>query len=269
MESFINYLNTVLPDRDGDGLRYKFKRKTLDEMTQRAAEITSRGLGDRKVVDDLIISEYSDLEKQFKDYCVKENKAQNAKRGVILNAVGSVIYLFAVVVVFLGVSFVTKGWHMTWGIVVDGILLWVIYLLALGVKKFSSMQRIFHIIARGFLAADIIVSTVAVYIFVLAVTDDIPNRWLIVIAGLIMMFVCDGAYASLAHHRLAILNWLIYIPVISVFLFILIGASGVLAWSVAWIIIPLSLAVDFAVIVGAISKNKLEKLEVADTWNEN
>ncbi len=270
MESFINYINTALPDQKDNSILYKFKKKTLDEMTQRANEITSRGITERKVVDDLIISEYPNLADDYKAYYIKERAAQKAHRNLILNIIGSAIYLLLIIVVYLGVSFVTKAWNMTWAIVVDGVLLWVVYLLSLGVRKFTSMKRIFHIFARIFLAGAIIVCTVAVFLFVVAVTDNTtPNRWLIVIFGLMAMFVFDGLYASVAGHRLAIINWLLYIPVIATFLFIIIGALAIMPWSVAWIIIPLSLILDLAIILIAIGKNKLEKLEVADAWNEN
>ena len=89
------------------------------------------------------------------------------------------------------------------------------------------------------------------------------------IFGLIAMFLCDGVYAVAAKHRLAILTWLLYIPVISVFVFVAIGALAIMPWNIAWIVIPLSLILDLAIILIAIGKNKLEKLEVADTWNEN
>ena len=270
MESFINYLNTALPDKNGDSILYKFKKKTLDEMTNRANEITSRGMTNRKVVEDLVISEHTNLEEEYKDYHNKQTAKANAKRNIILNVIGSALYLLLVIVIFLGVSFATKAWNMTWAIVVDGVLLWVVYLLSLGVKKFTSMKRIFHIFARIFLAGAIIVGTVAVYLGVLALTDDTtPNRWLIVIFGLMAMFLCDGLYAVAAKHRLAILTWLIYIPVISVFAFVAIGALAIMPWNIAWIVIPLSLILDLAIILIAIGKNKLDKMEVADTWNEN
>ena len=72
-----------------------------------------------------------------------------------------------------------------------------------------------------------------------------------------------------ARKTLAIINWLVYIPVIAVFIFIVIGVLAVMPWKIAWIIIPLSLILDLAIILISIGKNKLEKLEVADTWNEN
>lgn len=268
MEGFIGYINSVLPDKGGDRILYKFKKKTLDEMTQRANEITSRGLNNRKVVDDLIISEYPNLAEDYKAYYAKEREAQRTKKGVIYNLIGSGLYLLFVIIMYLGISFTTKAWSMTWAIIVDGVLLWVDYLLMLGVLKFTHMKRIFHIFARICLAGAVIIFMVALFLFFVAIMD-LRHGWLIVIFGLIFMFLADGIYASAAKHRLAIINWLIYIPVISVFAFIIIGVLHVMPWGAAWIIIPLSLVLDFVIIMLAIGKNKLEKMEVADTWNEN
>ena len=76
-------------------------------------------------------------------------------------------------------------------------------------------------------------------------------------------------FAEITKARLRIIYWLIYIPVISVFLFIIIGALDILAWSVAWMIVPLSLVVDLIIIYAAIRRNRAERMEVADIWNEN
>ena len=268
METYIEYINRCLPDKPGDRYMYKYKKKILDEMTLRQNEIASRGLKDRRVIDDLIISEYPDLEKGYKEFYEKETKAQRTKRKIIANAAGSALYLAAVIITFLGVSFATGKWNMTWAIVADGVLLWVVYLLSLGTGFFASMKKIFHIFARVFLAGAVIVSGVAAFLFVIAVTD-IPKSWLIIMFALIALFVCDGLFCTLHKHRLSLLYWILYIPVISVFVFIIIGALGILAWGIAWIIIPLSLIVDVIIILAAISKNRLDRPEVDDTWKEN
>lgn len=269
METYIDYINKELPDEAGDKILYKYKRRILDEMTQRANEITARGLTDRKVIDDLVKSEYPNLAADYKQSYAKEKAKANARRNIILNVVGSVVYLIAVVIVFLTVSFVTKAWEMTWAIVADGVLLWVVYLLFLGTAKFAAMKKIFHIIARVFLAGAVMVSAVAAYLAVLALTDDIPRRWLILIFGLLAMFLCDALFCTVHRHKLAILCWLLYIPVMATFAFIIIGAAGLLPWSVAWIIIPLSLVLDFIIICIAIAKNKAESQEVEAAWNES
>lgn len=266
MESYIDYINRELPDRPGDKILYKYKRKILDEMTENANEVRSRGLTNTKVIDDLVISEYPDLGKKYKEYHKKEYAAMNRKRNIILNIIGSAIYLAVVVVVFLVTSFATKDWGTTWAIVVDGVLLWVVYLLSLGVNSFSNMKRIFHIFARICLMGAVMVFGVAVFLAVLAVTN-FAKSWIILMFALIAMFLSDALYCTLNKERLAIFAWLAYIPVISVFVFIIVGASHLIAWSHAWILIILSLVIDLIVILAAIAKNKVSSLEVADTWN--
>ena len=268
MESFIKFIESVLPDNKGNDILYKFKTKKLDEMNNRVTEIKSRGLSNQKVIEDLVISESANVDEEYKAYYASQTAKRNAKKSLILNLIGSAVYLLMVVVLFLGVSFVTQKWSMTWAIMVDGVLLWVIYLLSIGVRKFTSMKRIFHIFARLFLAGAVIVFMVSVYLAVVALSD-INNSWLIVIFGLIAMLLCDALYATIAHHRLVLFNWLLYIPAIAAFLLIIIGVLGIIPWRVAWLIVPAGLVVDLAIILFAIAKNKTIRLEVADIWNEN
>lgn len=268
MEKFVAYLNAALPDVPGDDILCAFKRKTMKEMELRAGEVASRGLDNPTVIGDLIVSEYADVDERYAKYRKEQLALRSTKRFFVRGVLGSVLYILSLVAVYLFVSFATHAWDTTWAILTCGVLLWVTYLLSVGVKTFAAKRKIFHIFARMFLAGAVIVFTVAVYLFLVAVAD-LSHGWLIVIAGLIAMFVCDGAFAVIAKHRLAILSWLLYIPVIATFLFIIIGVLSILPWGVAWIIIPLSLALDFWIVITAIGRNKHERTEVADAWNEN
>lgn len=269
MERFIEYINSALPDKKGDKILYTFKRKTLDEMNARAVEVKSRGgISRQKVVEDLIISEHSDLAAEYAAYHDKKTKEIRTRRGIIGNIVGSIAYLLLLVVVFLFISMSTHQWAYTWIIIVDGVLLWVVYLLGLAVKKFASMKRIFHIFARLALFGAVVNFMVAVFLFIVALTD-LPHSWLLVIAGLILAFLCDALFASITKAKLRIVYWLLYIPVIATFVFIIFGAMNWLAWSVGWLMIPLSLVIDLIIIVAAIAKNQSEKMEVADIWKES
>lgn len=268
MDRFIDFINAALPDVPGDDILYAFKRKILDEMRQRYTEVSTRGVDAPTVLQDLVMSEHPDLAKEYAAYRAEVLKKRKAKRNTIRNVVGSVVYLLSLVGVYLFVSFTTSAWNMTWAIIPCGVLAWVTYLLLLGVRFFTSLPKIFHVLARACLSGAVIVSMVAVFLCVIAVTD-LPHSWLIVIVGLILMFTADGIFAVAAKHRLAIINWLIYVPVIATFLFVIIGALSILPWGVAWIMIPLSLILDVAIIVIAAGRHKLEKMEVADAWNEN
>lgn len=268
MEGYINHINAQLPDKPGDKILYKYKRKILEEMTERANEVSSRGLKDRRVVDDLVISEYPDLEKDYAEYYKKEYAAMNRKRNIILNAAGSAIYLVTIIIVFLASSFATHRWEDTWAIVVDGVLLWVVYLLSLGVSFFAQKKRIFHIFARVFLMGAVIVFGVAMFIFVLALTD-LSHSWIILMFALIAMFAADACFCTLHQHRLAIFYWLFYMPIIGTFAFVILGATGLVVWRYAWMTIILALIIDVVIILLAIAKNKVSNMEVEDTWKEN
>lgn len=198
----------------------------------------------------------------------EKRKQERQRRSVIGNVIGSVVYLFMITVIFLGISFSTNAWGQTWVIMADGILLLVAYLLTLGVNRISGMKRVFHIFARVLLAVDIMVLTVALFIFMMAIVH-VSKSWILIFGGLIAMFLADGLFASLTKQKLAVINWLIYIPSISAMLFIIIGALDIAAWSLAWLVIPAALIIDLLIIIISISSNSKYDEEVIDAWKEN
>lgn len=268
MERFYEYIEKSLPDKNNDRILYKFKKETLDSMTARANELTARGLKDNDVISDLIISEYKDIVNVYKAYAVEKRKKERKRRFAIANVIGCVIYVLMLLIVFLGLSFSTGAWGTTWVIMVDGILLLISYLLTLGISRILEMKRVFHILARILLAINIVVISVAVFIFMMAVLH-IPHSWVIVFGGLLAMFVADATFASATKQKLAIINWLAYIPAMSAMIFVIIGALSIVKWSVAWVIIPLSLVLDLIIMLISISRNNRYDEEVIDTWKEN
>ena len=268
MESYINHINAQLPDKPGDKILYKYKRKILEEMTERANEISSRGLKDRQVINDLVISEYPDLSAEYGDYYKKETASMNRRRNIVFNTIGSIVYLVVLIIAYLAISFATQRWNVTWAIIVDGVLLWNVYLLSLGVAFFAQKKKIFHIFARMFLMGAVIVFGVAVFIFVFVLTD-LAHSWIILMFALIAMFMADALFATAHKHRMAIFYWLLYLPVMSVFAFVIVGAANIVEWRYAWMTIPLALMIDAVIILVALAKNKVSNLEVDDTWKEN
>ena len=61
MKNFIDYIETSCADLGSSQSAYRYKKKVLDEMTERANEITRTGLKDEKVLCDIITEEYPDL----------------------------------------------------------------------------------------------------------------------------------------------------------------------------------------------------------------
>ena len=73
MKNFIEYIETSCADLKDNHMTYLYKKKILDEMTERANEITHAGLKDEKVLADLIADEYPDLKGNFAKF-EKEEK---------------------------------------------------------------------------------------------------------------------------------------------------------------------------------------------------
>ena len=273
MEQFIKFIDHELPDQRGNDILFKYKRKLLEEMNERYLEVSRRGISNQRVISDLVISEHTDVKKEYNEFYVAETASQRTRKNVIMNVVGSLLYILAIIILFLGVSFMYRSmglnvWGKSWLIVVDGILLWAAYLLNLGVKKLTSLRRIFHIFARIALALEVMVITVAVFLFTL-VMIGFAKSWVIVIAGIAAMFVADAVYASVTKRKLAIINYLLYVPAVATMLYIILSAVGVLVWNTGWMIIIFSLVLDFIIMYASFARNKHYKQEVVDTWKEN
>lgn len=268
MEQFIKYIDSQLPPQDNNRLLYKFKRSVLEEMNLRYSEVMQRGITNTKVITDLVISEHPDLESDYKAFCTSYNAKDRAKRKFILNTAGSLVYIVCLIIAYLGISFVTQKWSFTWLIVVDGILLWTVYILHLLMQKVMTLKKVFRILARLLLAGQLVISFVAVFLLVLKFTGS-PLSWLIVIAGVASMFIGDAVFLLITKRKLAIMNILLYIPVVATMLYIMLAAASVLTWSTGWLLIIFSLLLDFLIITLKIGSNKKHKQEVIDTWQES
>lgn len=268
MQKFIDHIEKSLPDNKKNRLLFQFKRKTLDEMNEAYATAMRRGISNEKVMSDLVVSEFDNLEARYVEYYKKETAKERAKRNTVLNIVGSVVYILSIIIAFVGLGFTTHDWAHLWVIVVDGILLWIAYLLTLGVGRITKMKRIFHIFARILLGIDVMVISTATFIFSMAIMH-IPHSWTIVIAGISSIFLADGIYALITKQKFAIINWLVYIPAIFTMLFIILGAVNFVPWTIGWLLIIAGLLLDFVIVMMSFAKNKHEDMEVYDSWTES
>ena len=268
MQQFIDYLDKALPDNFGNKILYKFKRKLLDEMNERYLEVSRRGITNQKVITDLIISEHADIQEEYKKYNSEVMAKKRAQRRVITRIIGSAVYFIAVIVLFLLISIPTNAWGRTWVIPVDALLIWICYLLTLAVVKITSFKRIFHIFARMILAFDVVIFSVASFLFAVGVLR-FSRGWVLIIAGIALALIADGAYAHFTKVRFAIINDLIYIPIIATMLYIVLSALHITAWGTGWILIILSLLVDVIIMYASVLSNRRYKQEVIDTWQEN
>lgn len=268
MKKFFDYIDSSLPDNPQDKNMYKYKRALVDEMERRAAELENRGLKDNDVVADLVISEHPDLKADYKSYLSNLNAKDKRRRFIVSNIVGSIVYILAVVVLFLLFSSSTHLWSMTWSLLVDGILLWIVYLLSIGVRAFSKMKKAFHILARVCLVAAVMLLSVMLLLVFVAIVKP-PHSWLVVIGGVATALIADGLYAVATKQNLAVINWLVYLPVIATMVYIIVCTCSALPWTAGWVIIPAALVADMIIAAEAVRKNAKIKEEVIDSWNES
>lgn len=268
MEEFITYLENSLADEKDGPILYKFRRVALEEMSQRANEVEARGLTDKKVISDLIISEYPDIKERYHKYYKSSTAKQRSRKRLIGNALGSVLYILILLTVFLAISFRTNIWHPTWVLMVGGVMLWVSYLLDWAVAKLTSLKKFFCLGARVVLGVNVMLVASVAFLVCMAVFK-VPNSWVIFIGGVIGVFVADLIYITATKKRLALVNYLAYIPPIFTMLYIVLGGVGLVPWNTGWIMIPLSLILDIIIIIAVSAKNSAEKREVEKQWKED
>lgn len=270
MADFIEYIEQSCKDFQDMPELYKYKKQILDEITERANQLTSRGLSDEKVLTDLIKDEYPNLRDVFKGYIKLEKDKKRKKLFAKLNIIGAVIFFILMFASYFTVSFFTHRWDLTWLIIVGGIFALIIYGTSFLIKKLCSMRRIFHPIARLLTAGCIMLLTVFSFLFSL-MFRLFPHSWTVILGGIILMFVADGFMALFLKQKFRVINYLLYIPAISALLYVILGAYNVVAWSTGWQLIIVGILLDVAVIVGEIINNSryIYKQEEEDEWNEN
>lgn len=268
VDKAVNKFDSLFHKEDMTKLLFTFKRETLDIMNEEFKIASSRGIINEDVFTDMVIKRHPDLEADFEKFCSDKITEEKNKKKAKWNAIGSVIYIASLIALYLAVSLSTQQWGITWLMLVNGILAWVSYLLTFGVVEVSKLRRMFHIIARVLLAVDIMVISVAAFLYSSAYVGS-SLSWLIVIAGIAAMFVADGVFVAKNKQRLAVLNILAYIPIVATMLFIILSASGVVAWNNGWLLIIGGLGID-AIIAGVnLYKNKKSEREVYAAWSEN
>ena len=263
--SFIDEAFRQIPETDRS---YKYKMQLVSEVTERANELTHRGIKDEKVIEDLIISEHPDIKGEFESVLREEKKAKRRKYFVALNALGTVIFCLVTVMVFFVHLFkVDNG--LSWIILVAGASVVSVYYTFVGCRRFIKKREvIFHITTRLQLAFTVML-VFALAFFVMLFRFNIIHSWVMFLAGAIAVLVCDGLFAHFSRQRFAVFMYLAYIPLASAILYVILAVTGVLSWQTGWLLIPLALIAD-AIIIAIrlmIGKKDNDEVEEDSVWN--
>lgn len=249
MKDFIEYIETSCAKLPNNHITYLFKKQILDEMTDRANEMTHAGLKDEKVLADLMADEYPDLPAQYKVWSKEYKKKKLAKTLRLVMGIGGVIFFIAMFVAYFEVSKATGAWDKTWLIIVGGIFAMIIFYTSFLIKRICRKRRVFHPIARILLAMCVMLFSVFAFLFVL-VMFDLPATWPLIMAGIILVFLADIVFAFATKQKFRTVSTFVYMPAISTMLYIILAAYGVIGWITGWPVILLGLLVD---LIGIIS----------------
>lgn len=248
MRDFIEYIEASCEKLPDNHITYLFKKKILDEMTDRANEMTHAGLRDEKVLADLMADEYPDLPAQYKVWSKEYKKKKLAKTMRLVMGIGGVIFFIAMFIAYFEVSKATGAWGKTWLIIVGGIFAMIIFYTSFGIKRICRMRRVFHPIARFLIAMCVMLFTVFMFLFWLMMIPELIF-WPILMVGIILMLLADIAFAFATKQKFRTVSTFVYMPVISTMLYIILAAYGVIGWVTGWPVILLGLLADLIGII--------------------
>lgn len=270
MISFEDYIDSSLAGIAKTELLLEFRNSLMDEMTDRANSLVQKGLEDEKVIDELIISEYPDLKLRYKQLLREEKAKRRAKALGALAVVGSAAYTLLITTIYLAVSFTTKRWDITWLIMVGGIFAALFAGIFICAKRSVRKKGIFRPLSRILLAVGVFI--VATFVFLcLQLLTDVASAWLVFPVGVIAALFTDSVYAAVTKQRLAVINYMVYLPVAAAIAYLISGITGIVSWHPGWLMIIAAIMIDLFIIMGLIINNSkyMNNGEVLDLWNED
>lgn len=251
MNKLIEYIETSCENLGAGQSAYRYKKKILDEMTERYNEITRAGLKDEKVLTDLVSDEFCNLEENYEKYEKKKRRAKLLKIGL---PVSGLCFLILILVAYFTVSAVTDAWSKTWLIIVGGVFSMIIFYFSFAIVKLCSMRRVFHPIARVLIVGCTVLLAVFMFLFFIMMIPE-HLSWPILPGGIIVALLADLVFAFATKQKLRTISLFVYMPAVSTMLYIILSAYNVVSWGGGWPIILLGLAIDLVYILYVIISN--------------
>ncbi len=265
--TFTQFANETLKNLPNTKTAYEYKQHVIAEMTKRANELISSGLKDNKVINEMIIEEFSDIENGFyKMQEQKKSKIERNKKGK-LSVLGSICYVLVLVVAFLASSFITHAWKYTWLFLVAGLLVPLAVGMIYSTVKLAGKKTAYTILSRITLFGAIFILATVLFLFAIMLTD-IKNTWLIFLFAVAGSLLSDGILASKAKQKTAILSWLLYIPAIASMLYVIVGITMSL-WHPTWLIIIAGVVLDIVILMAkVVGKAEKAEQEMGKPWEK-
>ena len=273
MRDFIEYIETSCVKLPDNHMTYLYKKHILDEMIDRANEVTQSGLKDEKVLADLMADEYPNVAGNFYAWAKEYKKKKLEKTMRIVMGIGSVFTFFLSLILFFVVgenstftyygydegilgTHTVSGYRNAWLIIVGAIFAIIILYLSYGIKRICKMRRVFHPIARALIVLCVMIIMVFAFLCALMLsTNPIETKmWPIVIAGIILALVADICFAFATKQKFRTITTMIYMPIISTMLYVILNAYG-LVGSFGGLVVVSGFIVDVIYALSIVASN--------------
>ncbi len=255
MQIIIDYIEKSCSGLKDNQVTYCYKKKLLDEMSERAGEMIHAGLKDEKVLIDLIADEFGDIKSGYDKFLKERKKQQRGKFMKVAFPVGGLLFLIMIFITYFAVSSLTSAWDKTWLIIVGGIFAMIIFYFSFAINKLCQMRRVFHPIARVLIVGCVMLFMVFAFLFQLMMLPDEFTVWPTLPAGVAMALVADLIFAYTTKQKFRTISFFVYMPAIATMFYIILAAYGVVSWIAGWPVIFIGLVVDVIYIVSIVMSN--------------
>lgn len=252
MNLIIEHIENACRNLASDQSVFKYKRKMLDDMIEKADELKKVGLKDEKVISDLVSDEFGNLEEKYKEFEKKKKRKKLLKIGL---PVGIIAFIILMLITYFVVSGVTGAWGKTWLIIVGGVFALIIFLFILLIAKLCTMRRVFHPIARMLIVLCTILLAVFTFLFLHIMVPTELYVWPTLPAGVAVALICDLIFSFVTKQKLRTISFFFYMPAITTMIYVILAANSIVTWGGGWIIILLGLFADLAYIIYIIARN--------------
>lgn len=268
MNNFLEYIESSFKNMKETESLYKYKQKLIAEMTERANELVATGLRDDKIIAQIIMEEYPDIAGEYKKQQKIKKQSRSFFRKGAAASVGAVGGVFALVVVFLLVSFITNAWAKTWLILVGGIFVGLIAVMVLLAGKMTKKKGRLTIPARLLCFISVILFAV-LWFLIMKVGFNVNSSWISFLLMVPLGMVLDVVLTMLLNKKTGILSLVFYLPVIFTLLYVTLGIAGIMPWHPGWILILVGILADLAIVLVRLLKGTKEQEEEDMSWSED
>ena len=216
------YLEGAFRQIDPTKAAMEYRKQLLVKLLDRSQELHIRGIEDPELIFKTAIDELGDMSQNLDKFENREKNKGEIKRKVSMGTIiaMTIIALFGLLYVIAGAT--TNLWHPLWLVLLFGIFVSATVLLTFAGIKLFKKHKIIPI--RIMLVAIEVMLSVFVFL-VLQILFNINGSWLVFLAMVALIFGVDTAIAFLLGDKTKWIEFPIFIELLCVMLYVILGIA--------------------------------------------